>query len=36
MEGILEVPLSDDEAAALDNSMNAVKNTMADLAKLDY
>jgi malate dehydrogenase len=36
MEGILEVPLSDDEAAALKNSMAAVRGTMDDLAKLDY
>ena len=36
MEGILEVPLSDDEAAALKSSMDAVKGTMDDLAKLDY
>jgi malate dehydrogenase len=36
MEGILEVPLSDDEVAALKNSMAAVKGTMEDLAKLDY
>ena len=36
MEGIIEVPLSDDEAAALDNSMSAVKKTMAELANLDY
>jgi malate dehydrogenase len=36
MEGILEVPLSDDEKAALDNSMNAVKKTMAELEDLDY
>jgi malate dehydrogenase len=36
MEGILEVPLSDDEAEALNNSVTAVRNTMADLEKLDY
>jgi len=36
MEGILEVPLSDDEAAALNNSVAAVRGTMDDLAKLDY
>jgi malate dehydrogenase len=36
MEGILEVPLSDDEAAALSSSMDAVKGTMDDLEKLDY
>lgn len=36
LEGILEVPLSDDEAAALNASMAAVRGTMDDLAKLDY
>ena len=36
MEGILEVPLSDDEAAALNSSASAVRGTMDDLAKLDY
>jgi len=36
MEGIIEVPLSDDEAAALKSSMDAVLGTMDDLAKLDY
>ena len=36
LEGILEVPLSDDEAAALDASVAAVRGTMDDLAKLDY
>jgi malate dehydrogenase len=36
MEGILEVPLSDEEAAALNNSVAAVRGTMDDLAKLDY
>jgi len=36
MEGILEVPLSDEEAAALNNSIAAVRGTMDDLAKLDY
>ena len=36
MEGILEVPLSDEEAAALNNSVSAVRNTMGDLEKLDY
>ena len=33
---LIEVPLSDDEKAALDNSMNAVKKTMGELANLDY
>ena len=36
LEGILEVPLSDDEAAALNASIAAVRGTMDDLAKLDY
>jgi malate dehydrogenase len=36
MEGILEVPLSDDEAEALNNSIAAVRGTMDDLAKLEY
>ena len=36
MEGILEVPLSDEEAAALNSSIAAVRGTMDDLAKLDY
>jgi malate dehydrogenase len=36
MEGILEVPLTDDEAAALNNSVAAVRGTMDDLAKLEY
>jgi len=36
LEGILEVPLSDDESAALDASVAAVRGTMDDLAKLDY
>jgi malate dehydrogenase len=36
MEGILEVPLSDDEAGALNSSIAAVRGTMDDLAKLDY
>jgi malate dehydrogenase len=36
MEGILEVPLSDDEAAALGKSMEAVKGTMEELKNLDY
>jgi malate dehydrogenase len=36
LEEILEVPLSDDEAAALNASVAAVRGTMDDLAKLDY
>ncbi len=36
LEGILEVPLTDDEAAALNTSMAAVRGTMDDLAKLEY
>jgi hypothetical protein len=36
MEGILEVPLSGDEAGALNSSIAAVRGTMDDLAKLDY
>jgi malate dehydrogenase len=36
LEGILEVPLSDEEAAALNASMAAVRGTMDDLAKLEY
>ena len=36
MEGILEVPLSDDEAAALNSSAEAVRKTMDELANLDY
>jgi hypothetical protein len=36
MEGILEVPLSADEATALKSSADAVRSTMDDLAKLDY
>jgi malate dehydrogenase len=36
LEGILEVPLSDDEAAALDASVAAVRGTRDDLATLDY
>jgi len=36
MEGILEVPLSEDEAAALNNGVGAVRGTMDDLAKLEY
>jgi malate dehydrogenase len=36
MEGILEVPLSDDEAAALNNSAAAVRKTMDELANLDF
>ena len=36
MEGILEVPLSDDEAAALNNSASAVRKTMDELANLDF
>ncbi len=36
MEGILEVPLSDEEAAALNSSIAAVRSTMDDLSKLEY
>jgi malate dehydrogenase len=36
MEGILEVPLSDDEAAALNSSAAAVRKTMDELATLGF
>ena len=36
MEGVIEIKLTDEEKAALDNSAQAVRGLVADLAKLDY
>ncbi|NOX19392.1 MAG: hypothetical protein GXO87_14075 [Chlorobi bacterium] len=36
VEGVLELSLNEEEQAAFDNSVNAVKNSVANLEKLGF